>query len=145
MASTRTRVSVSGIEQLHKKAKQINQDVKDVLVDAVLAGADIVRDDARSRARRKSGALASGIISQITWDRNAPVAFAGAGMDKRMNDVFVKYGANGKRYYYPSSIEYGHARAPAYPFMRPALAANKAKVRKAVRDRVKQAVERAGR
>lgn len=145
MAVTRTKVSISGIPELQKRVKELDMNMRDILVEAVLAGSDIVRDDAKSRARRKSGALASGIISTVTWDKNAPVAFAGAGMDRRMNDVFVKYSANGKRYYYPASIEYGHAKAPAYPFMRPAMDSNKNKIRKAVRDRVKAVVERMSR
>lgn len=141
MAVTRTRIDISGIEELNKKAKQLKKDIFAVLGEAVLAGADIVRDAAKSKAREKSGALAGGIVSAITWDKKAPVAFAGAGMDKAKNDIFVKISENGKRYYYPASIEYGHPGAPPYPFMRPAMDDNKAEVRKVVCDRVKRIIE----
>lgn len=141
MAVTRTKVSISGIEQLNKKAKQLKVDLFAVLGEAALAGADIVKDDAKERARKKSGEMADGIVSAITWDKNAPIAFAGCGMDKAKNDIFVKFTKDGKRYYYPASIEYGHPKAPAYPFMRPALDENKAKVRKAIRERVKRVIE----
>ena len=141
MATTKTRINISGIPELNKAIGKLKTDIFAVLGEAVLAGSDIIRDDAKTKARKKSGELAGGIVSTVTWDRKAPVAWAGAGMDAAKNSVFVKYSANGKRYYYPSSIEYGHKGAPAYPFMRPAMDANKAAVRKAVRDRVKAVVE----
>ena len=141
MAITRTRINISGIEQLNKKAKQLKADIFSVLGEAALAGADIIRDDAKERARKKSGEMADGIVSVVTWDKKGPIAWAGAGMDKNKNALFVKISANGKRYYYPSSIEYGHPGAPAYPFMRPAMDGKKAAVRKAIRDRVKRVIE----
>lgn len=137
---TRTKVSISGIPQLNKVADQLKKELFAMLGDAVMAGSDIIRDDAKGRARIKSGELADGIISAITWNKGAPVAFAGVAMDPKKNDIFVKH-ANGKRYYYPASIEYGHPGAPAYPFMRPAMDENKAKVRKEVRDRIKKVIE----
>ena len=144
MASTRTRVDIAGIENIRRNFQAIKTELFNDLGAAALAGAEIVADDARNRARRKSGALASGIKAAVTWDKRAPVAFAGAGMDAAMNDVFVKIGANGQRYYYPSSIEYGHPGAPAYPFMRPAMDASKAKVRKEIRQRIMQVIARYG-
>lgn len=141
MAMSRIKIDITGIPELQKKAEQLKTNIFAVLGDAVLAGSDIIRDSAKQKARRKSGALASGIISTVTWDRSVSKAFAGAGMSAAMNDTFVKYSANGKRYYYPSSIEYGHKGAQAYPFMRPAAAENKSKVRKAVRDRVKAVID----
>ena len=139
--NTRTRVDISGIEQLNKKAGKLKENLYDILADAALAGADIVREDASDRARKKSGEMANGIISKVTWDKRAPVAFAACMMDPAKNDIFIKRSANGKRYYYPASIEYGHPGAPAYPFMRPAMDSKKAQVRKEIRGRVKQVVE----
>lgn len=138
---SRIKVDISGIEELGKKVKKLKGDLYAILSEAVLAGADIVRDAAKDKARRKSGELADGIVSEVTWDKKAPVAFAGAGMDKSKNAIFVKYDASGKRYYYPASIEYGHPKAPAYPFLRPAHEENRTKARKAVRDRVKKLIE----
>jgi HK97 gp10 family phage protein len=141
MAISRVKIDITGIPELKKKADQLKTNIFAVLGDAVLAGSDIIRDSAKQKARRKSGALASGIISTITWDRKVSKAFAGTGMSAAMNDTFVKYSANGKRYYYPSSIEYGHKGVQAYPFMRPAMTGNKSKVRKAIRDRVKAIID----
>lgn len=143
-SNMRIRVNIDGVRTLDGSARAMKQRIIDALPGAVLAGSDLIAEYARSIARRKSGALARGIISTVTWDKNAPVAFAGAGMDKAMNDVFVKYSANGKRYYYPASIEYGHPGAPAFPFLRPAHAKKKAAVRKEISARIKRIIEGAG-
>lgn len=63
----------------------------------------------RTRAPKKTGDLISGIIPS-PWEENS--AYPGkivrqVYMDADMNDVFVKYAKNGKRYYYPASQEYG--------------------------------------
>lgn len=139
--TTRTRVDISGIPELNKTIGKLKTNLFAALGEAALAGANIVRDAAKAKARKKSGEMAEGIVSVVTWDKKAPVAFAGAGMDKAKNSIFVKYSAIGKRYYYPASIEYGHSGVPAYPFMRPAMDEKKAAVRKAIRDRVKRVIE----
>lgn len=63
----------------------------------------------RTRAPKRTGDLISGIIPS-PWEENS--AYPGkivrqVYMDADMNDVFVKYAKNGKRYYYPASQEYG--------------------------------------
>lgn len=141
MARTTARISVEGIENLNRRAGAIKTAIFEILGAAALEGADIVKDNARTRARVKSGMLASGVVSAVTWDKRAPIAFAGAGMSKTMNNAFIKISANGKRYYYPASIEYGHPGAPAYPFMRPAMTKNRAKVKAAISARVRAAIE----
>jgi HK97 gp10 family phage protein len=116
---------------------------------AVKAGADVIRDDAKSRVHSISGDLEKGIISTITWDKNKSKAFAGVGMDKAMNDKFLVTTKSGTRYYIPTAVEYGH-RSPggamniavtkkgyhkkskkgtrAHPFMRPAYKSKKSEV-----------------
>lgn len=139
--NVKTSVKIDGIQELLRNCREVDQAVRDVLGEAVKAGADIVRDEARRRAPYKTGALHRGIKSEITWDKNKSKAFAGAGMDREMNDIFVKHTKDGKRYYYPASIEYGTPYAPAHPFLRPALDNNKARVKQVVGDKVKAAIE----
>lgn len=134
-------IKIDGLQQLMAKSEAVNRSVRSVLGPAVKAGADIIQDDAQRRAREKSGDLKKGIVSRITWDKNASKAFAGCGMDPAMNDVFVKYTKDGKRYYYPASIEFGTRHAPAYPFMRPALDDNRARIKAVVADHIRRAVE----
>lgn len=138
-------VRVEGLDKLNREFGHLKTEVIKVLPSAVKAGADEIRDAARSRAPVDSGALKSGIISAVTWDKGKSVAWAGAGMDASMNDVFAKYTKDGKRYYYPASIEYGTRLAPAHSFMKPALDNNKGRVKQIVSNRIKRAVEGAGR
>ncbi len=138
-------VQVLGVKELEAKWNEIKRELINVLPNAVKAGADIIRDAAKTNVEAKglilTGALRRGIISEITWEKNAPVAFAGAMMDPKMNDIFVKYSKNGKRYYYPSAVEYGHGNVPAYPYMRPAFDEKKNAAKKAVRDRINAVIK----
>jgi len=134
-------VDVQGIEDFNRQVRRLRQDIFRALPEGAKAGADIVRDNASARARRKSGDMADGIISQVTWDKNAPIAFAAACLDPAKNDTFVKYSANGKRYYYPAAVEYGHGKVPAYPFMRPAMTKNRAKIKKEIASRFKAVID----
>jgi hypothetical protein len=109
-------------------------------------GADIVRDEAISRAKEDTGELKGGIISDVTWDKNKSKAFAGAGMDRAKNDVFVKYSASGKRYYYPTSVEYGHGdpKKGERPFLRISLKKKRTAIKNHVASRIRAIVEGAG-
>jgi HK97 gp10 family phage protein len=142
MAISRIKVDITGVKELQANAEKLKTNLFAVLAPAVMAGSDIARDYASKTARRKTGEMAEGIISTVTWERKgAPKAFAGTAMAAAKNNIFVKHSANGKRYYYPASIEYGHKGVKAYPFMRPALSKNRTKIRRAIRDRVKAIID----
>jgi len=143
MASTFVNIEIKGLKAIMDKCEDVDKAVRSVLGDAVLAGADIIRDDAKRRAPVHTGNLRKGIISHITWHKNATKAFAGVCMDPAMNTVFVKISKNGKRYYYPSSVEYGHKGTPAQPFMRPAMDKNKKNVKEAITSKVLFAITKA--
>ena len=64
---------------------------------------------ARSLAPKRTGALRVGIVGS-PWEEKSKRPNKVARQvyfDEKMNDVFVKIGKNGKRYYYPASQEYG--------------------------------------
>ncbi len=114
----RIKVEVEGLHKMMKVSEQFTTKVKSRLGPIVLEGADIIRDAARGRITRSSiggvlerGELSAGIKSEVTWNRFASKAFAGAGMDKNKNNRFVYHTKGGSRYYIPSAVEYGH-RAP---------------------------------
>ena len=46
-------------------------------------------------------------------------------------------------YYYPMAVEFGHARAPAHPFVRPAIDEHKTEEWKAIANEIGQGVEAA--
>ena len=60
-------------------------------------------------APEKSGALRRGIVASTSAEKTATPGKVvyDIYMDDAMNDIFVKYAASGKRYYYPASQEYG--------------------------------------
>jgi len=158
----RIKTEIEGLQKAMQICRHVANGVKKSLGPAVKEGADLIRDDAKSRIHNISGELSKGIISQITWDKNASKAFAGAGMDKRMNDKFVVTTKAGVRYYIPSAVEYGH-RAPgaamsiertkrgkrkkskkavrARPFMRPAYKNNKKQVALIIENRIRRALK----
>lgn len=87
------------------------------------AGALAVR--IRTKAPRKSGDLISGIVPS-PWEENSKSPgkiVRQVYMDAGMNDTFVKYAKNGKRYYYPASQEFGFkiVRKPALTLKKTAV------------------------
>lgn len=159
------KLEIQGLAQIKKGMEGTMSEIQSVLGVAVGKGAQVIRDDAKSRIHSISGDLESGIISEVTWDKSKSKAFAGVGMDKGKNDIFVYMSKVGARYYIPSAVEYGH-RAPggamsieltkkgkrkkskkkikARPFMRPAYrsSTNRAQVVKIVEEYVAGAVNR---
>ncbi|MGE5390904.1 MAG: HK97-gp10 family putative phage morphogenesis protein [Deltaproteobacteria bacterium] len=158
----RIKTEIEGLREAMQKCQHVADEVKKSLGPAVKEGADLIRDDAKSRIHNISGQLSSGVVSQILWDKNASKAFAGAGMDKSMNDKFAVTTKTGVRYYIPSAVEYGH-RAPgaamsieytkkgrrkkskkqikAHPFMRPAYKNNKKQVALIIENRIRRALK----
>ena len=49
----------------------------------------------------------------------------------------------GDKYYYPMAVEFGHVRAPAHPFVRPAIDEHKTEEWKAIANEIGQGVEAA--
>lgn len=113
----RIKIEIDGLQETLRKSEQFAANFKKRLGPIVREGSDIIRDAARSQIHRDSqggflqtGELAAGIKSEVTWDKNASKAFAGAGLDKTKNR-FVYITKSGTRYYIPSAVHYGH-RAP---------------------------------
>lgn len=143
----RSTAKVEGLEDVVKKLNGFQKNLFHALGEIVLEAADIVKEEAQANAPvGDTGNLKDGIISAVTWDKNKSKAFAGVGMDKAKNNVFVKMSATGQRYYYPASVEYGHGdpKKGEKPFLRPALKKKKTAVKKHVASRVSSLIERAG-
>ena len=82
---------------------------QDKLDATVWATLDPVVATARRYAPQKTGALRRGIIRmpRLEKTRFPGKAVGEIVIDREMNDTFVKTTLGGKRYYYPSSQEYG--------------------------------------
>jgi hypothetical protein len=77
----------------------------------------------KAAAPVESGDLKSGIILKPEKSKSRGKKVFQVVFSTNMNDVFVKYSKEGKRSYYPASMEYGYiSRAgnyiPGYRFMR---------------------------
>lgn len=137
-------VDIEGLDRLFDNCEQIKDDIRNKLSDIVLEGAEIVQSAAKSIAPVEEGALRDGIIAKVTWAKNALVAFAAAMMDPSKNDIFVKYTKDGKRYYYPASVEYGTRNTEKKnqkPFMRPAMTKARPAVKALIQARIKSTIE----
>lgn len=101
------RVKITGLDELAKNTDKVLNRTHRVLGPATLEAAEMIRQQAIRNAPERKGDLKRGIVAKITWDKKKSKAFAAAYMDPAMNDVFVKYAKDGRRFYYPSSMEYG--------------------------------------
>lgn len=99
------KLQVEGLQQAMRNLDRCSEDVCKVLGPAVKEGADVVRDFAKRRAK---GSIAAAIESKVTWDKNKSKAFAAAYIPAKYNDQFVHITKDGKRYYIPTAVEYGH-------------------------------------
>lgn len=115
----------------------------------VIKGATKVKRMARMLAPKKTGALRRGIVVRPQKERTRykGKAVKDVWMDPAMSDTFAKY-SNGKRYYYPSSQEYGFitrsgGRWPGRYYMRTAARVTEAVYEQFVLDEFKRQLDRA--
>lgn len=108
-------VDIKGMDELLKNCNRVQASVIKVLPKATLHGAEIIRDDARSRIHNRSGELAASLTAQVTWDKKAGKAFSGVAVSEKWNDKFVQESSiTGKRNYIPAAVEYGHTAPRAF-------------------------------
>lgn len=99
------KYKIEGMDELLKTIKQLEQLPNKCVSKAARAGAKIPLSAARSSAPFLTGELSSSIYLKAEKTRKKgkkvfQVTF-------RSNPLLVRISANGKRYYYPSSMEYG--------------------------------------
>lgn len=146
---------VKGLREIEQALKRLPIELeRKVLRRAVLAGAGVIRDEARRLAPVRTGALRQNIVARYHKRKNGLVRY----------DVGIRKGRKGMDAYYASMVEFGtsphiirakkkkalgvdgrfgsvvrHPGASARPFMRPAF---DSKYNEAI-DKVGQVVRRA--
>ena len=95
------------IETLQKFPKNIQ---KNVMVGAVRAGANIIRDEARRKVPIKTGTLKKSIVSIQRKAQNGQITFS----------VTPSRGGNNDGWY-AHFVEFGTSHSSAKPFLRPAF------------------------
>ena len=105
----KVNVGIEGMEELFKNCNRVQASVIKALPKATLHGAEIIRDDARSRIHNISGELSQSLVAKVTWDKKAGKAFSGVAVSEAWNDKFIQESpTTGKRNYIPAAVEYGH-------------------------------------
>ena len=95
------------IETLQKFPKNIQ---KNVMVGAVRAGANVIRDEARRKVPIKTGTLKKSIVSIQRKAQNGQITFS----------VTPSRGGNNDGWY-AHFVEFGTSHSSAKPFLRPAF------------------------
>lgn len=123
----RTRMQVKGLKELKKNLEKVGRNVDDVLDEAIMAGAKVIEQAAKSKAPVKTGRLRRSITVEIK--------------DKEDNFITVRVGP-GKEGFYGRFVELGTKKMAAKPFLRPAFDENVQEARKEIRRVLKEAVKR---
>jgi len=126
-------VSIEGGKEISKRLKALGKKAKIVKDDATLAGAEVIREEAASRANKLSGELSKNMQAEL-MDSEAETSTAGVGPHKeQFYGLFLEFGTD------PHEIEgnvlqietdvFRHSvtggGTPPSPFLRPAFDAKK--------------------
>ncbi|KFL51660.1 hypothetical protein JM78_24945 [Burkholderia pyrrocinia] len=103
---------------------------------ATVAGAKVIRDEARARAPKKTGKLRRNIVSAALRQKDAP-GLATAGVRVRSKG---KADSTTNAYYW-RFVELGTQHMKAEPFMRPAFDASIAQAEGAIRTEIARAID----
>lgn len=144
MASSVT-VKIEGLSELGARMKTLTSDVNNRIARAATAaGAVVIRNAAQQKVPVDSGNLKKNIIVKRLPKGESPLTSEHI-VTVRKGKLTSKQKSSGlKDAYYGSFVEYGTAKMPAQPFMRPAYDQNKEKAAEAIKDRIRKRIEKAG-
>lgn len=137
------QVQIHGLEEVSRKMRAIGDQktIKRIARSAMRQAMNIVRDDARQRAKRLDDPITPQriwreIVVQNGKSRNSStlrmrvgvrggsqIPYANNAQNRRTGRVGQTYQADGRVFYW-RFLEFGTSRQPATPFLRPALSEN---------------------
>lgn len=138
-------VKVEGLRELGERMRGLSEQVNNRIARAATAaGAVVIRNAAQAKVPVDTGNLKKNIIvkrlpkgeSSLTSEHIVTVRqgkLTKKQKDKGLEDA-----------YYGKFVEYGTAKMPARPYLRPAFDQNKEKAVEAIKDRIKKRIEKAG-
>lgn len=147
MGKPKVSFKLEGFEELEKMLLEIGKEAGKVVTSASKDGANVALKAAKQNALpEQSGDLVKGIILKGEKKKGAKKVYQIL-MDPAMNDAFVKLSQNGKRYYYPASIEYGFllrdgTKKEGRHFLRNAIVDNNKEIEKAVLDKLSKVIDK---
>jgi len=133
------KFEIEGMKELERTIRKLGKLPQKCVTPAAKKGAQIALKAAKAKAPFLTGALEEGIILKGEKLRKRGKKVYQVTMNPAMNDVFVKTTKDGKRYYYPASMEYGFITrdggySPGFHYLRDSLVDNKERIEKTVVD-----------
>lgn len=151
---------IKGLDGVLDALKALPQEVAGknggIVRQALASGARLIRDEARQRAPRDTGAMAANIVMKRDRDpkreganERYTVGVRGGARRYAKTKRNVRKGRAGKEYetagntYYWRFIEFGTERQKARPFLRPAFEVRKVDAREAIINSLQRGIARA--
>ena len=137
---------IEGMKELERTIRELGKLPQKCVTPAAKKGARIALKAAKAKAPFLTGALEEGIILKGEKTRRKGKKVSGY-HEPGMNDIFVKTTKDGKRYYYPASMEYGFITrdggySPGFHYLRDALVDNKAAIERTVVDELAKQIDK---
>ena len=143
----RVKFEIEGMKELERTIRELGKLPQKCVTPAAKKGARIALKAAKAKAPFLTGALEEGIILKGEKLRKRGKKVYQVTMNPAMNDVFVKTTKDGKRYYYPASMEYGFITrdggySPGFHYLRDALVDNKTAIERTVVDELAKQIDK---
>lgn len=143
----RAKFEIEGLKELEKTIRQLGQLPQKCVTPAAKKGATIALKSAREKAPWRYGDLANGIVLKGERLRRRGKKVYQVTLDANKNDIFVKMTKDGKRYYYPASMEYGFITkdggyVPGFHYLRDSIDDNKAEIERTVVNELAKRIDR---
>jgi len=143
----RVDFKIEGMKELERTIRELGKLPQKCVTPAARKGARIALKAARANAPWETGELANGIILKAEKTRKRGKKVYQVTIDPKKNDIFVKMTKDGKRYYYPASMEYGFITrdggySPGFHYLRDALVDNKAAIERTVVDELAKQIDK---
>ena len=138
---------IEGMKELERTIKELGKLPQKCVTPAAKKGNRIALLAARANAPWRYGDLSNGIIQKGERLRKRGKKVYQVTLDPAKNDIFVKTTKDGKRYYYPASMEYGFITrdggyVPGYHYLRDALVDNKAEIERVTVDELAKRIDK---
>jgi len=143
----RVKFEIEGMKELERTIRKLGKLPQKCVTPAAKKGARIALKAAKAKAPFLTGALEEGIILKGEKLRKRGKKVYQVTMNPAMNDVFVKTTKDGKRYYYPASMEYGFMTrdggyVPGFHYLRDSLVDNKERIERTVIEELTKRIDK---
>jgi len=143
----RVDFKIEGMKELERTIRELGKLPQKCVTPAAKKGARIALKAARANAPWETGELSNGIVLKGERARKKGKKVYQVTLDPAKNDIFVKTTKDGKRYYYPASMEYGFITrdggyVPGFHYLRDSLVDNKAAIERTVVDELAKQIDK---